>query len=209
MRRSVAVLLVVAFASVANAANITYQIAGPILAGSVFTVSLTGSITTDGTIGALSASDILSWSYTATGGAGPYVESSSDPGSSIFDNGLIATADSLSLPFVPAPPSYPQTTGSSFELISPIPGEGSSIYLAFSTTAAWSPPQFGPSVLTYSADTTLFDGGRDFGYSSSMVFGSTLPTDPYRITPGPATLVLLGSTLLLLAAVRYRRIVRR
>ena len=64
---------------------------------------MTGTITTDGSIGEILASDIVSWTWTIAGpGFSAYTLSSSDPGAFIFDaggnaGGLFATSEDLTL----------------------------------------------------------------------------------------------------------------
>jgi hypothetical protein len=74
MRRSIVVCWisgsVALFTSAANAAAITYQLVPAVMDGRVpvGTFTLSGSITTDGTIGTLGPGNITSWDWTATDG---------------------------------------------------------------------------------------------------------------------------------------------
>jgi hypothetical protein len=104
--------------------------------------SLTGTITTDGTIGALASTDIIAWTYTisTSGILTPDTESSTAPGSfaDITGSGaLLASATELTMPF-PAQVTYDQlllgTTGHGFiawarNSIDP-PGQPHDLYIA-------------------------------------------------------------------------------
>ena len=109
-----AVAVALAFATSDTSANpITYHIEPIALASSNIPneqLTITGTITTDGTFGALLPSDVISWNWSASGPGmtESYDHSSADPGSSLqFDGfGLIATAHTLEVPFVSNP--FPQ-----------------------------------------------------------------------------------------------------
>lgn len=64
---------------------------------------LSGSITTDGKTGALTLTDVLSWSWTVTSGTTAYTYRSTDPGAFFGEENappdLIATSSALSVPF--------------------------------------------------------------------------------------------------------------
>jgi PEP-CTERM motif len=64
---------------------------------------LSGSITTDGKTGALTLTDVLSWSWTVTSGTTAYTFRSTDPGAFFGQESLppdlIATSSALSVPF--------------------------------------------------------------------------------------------------------------
>jgi PEP-CTERM motif len=103
-RTSVGVFLLAAIGLLtraASAAPITYTITPESLSGTPGTYSLTGTITTDGTIGTLAMSDITSWQWQLTNGITTYSETG-PPNTSVSATGLTATATSLSMPF-PAP----------------------------------------------------------------------------------------------------------
>ncbi len=65
--------------------------------------TLSGSITTDGKTGALTSTDVLSWSWTVTSGTTAYTFGSTDPGAFFGQLAappdLIATSSALSVPF--------------------------------------------------------------------------------------------------------------
>jgi hypothetical protein len=68
--------------------------------------TISGTITTDGTLGTLVTADITAWSYTITGAGGGYTVTSQDAGSSIaLARGLTANATSITLAPPPGPPA--------------------------------------------------------------------------------------------------------
>ena len=76
--------------------------------------TLSGSITTDGTIGTLSNSDVVAWSFSVTGPQA-YTLTSQDPACFAYLNGVIATATSL---IIPVPVPTPGLVGNFLTLIS-------------------------------------------------------------------------------------------
>lgn len=94
--RSVLIALCLLTATAAQAAPITYQINGLPGSGSVY--GLTGHIETDGTIGALGAANILSWSWSLTVNGTTQSDSSAIPNPNInLWGNLAATADNITL----------------------------------------------------------------------------------------------------------------
>lgn len=91
-----ALALITCGVSTAQAASITYSIIDNPSVENGWTVS--GTITTDGTLGTLSRSNILSWAYTFTKGATVESWSSSDPTAASAVEGLVATSTQLILP---------------------------------------------------------------------------------------------------------------
>jgi hypothetical protein len=81
----------------ASTTDITYFVNQPLTSGVFIPGSLTGSITTDGTIGTLSGSDVIGWDLKAIDGNVTGIFSSLDPGavSSLFGDGLTASATEL------------------------------------------------------------------------------------------------------------------
>ncbi len=61
--------------------------------------TLSGTITTDGTMGQIQASNILSWTWTITSGAGSFTVSSTDPGAAVIYGAITATRTGLLVPF--------------------------------------------------------------------------------------------------------------
>jgi hypothetical protein len=60
--------------------------------------SLTGTIVTDGTIGALAYTDIVSWQFTITGPGGPYTNSGTTSSRQTLLENITATATAIQLP---------------------------------------------------------------------------------------------------------------
>jgi len=164
--------------------------------------TLTGSITTDGTIGSLSSSDITAWNWTATGPSS-FSQSFSGP-TSTESLDLTSTSTTLSISFPPdGGPPYPYTAnGGHLYLISPT----TTTPYAYWETAVTDPGPNNPqpiwqAVIGYDDFPTTYSGG----YTSP-----TLPSAPLTIatavpTPEPATITLLGSAILLLGGFRLLR----
>jgi PEP-CTERM motif len=98
-------LMLVAVPHVGNAGDITYSIQNYLADQDGTTLS--GTITTDGMIGDLAESDILSWSYTMTPPTGaPVTASSSFPQAGLeLDGSVVASATSITIA-VPSAGSY-------------------------------------------------------------------------------------------------------
>lgn len=77
-------------------ADRTYELeSGPSLLGG----TLSGTITTDGTIGTIQATNILSWTWTMTSGGSSFTVSSTDPGAAVWTStGLTSTGAALLVP---------------------------------------------------------------------------------------------------------------
>ena len=60
--------------------------------------TLSGTITTDGTLGTIYSTNVVAWSFLATNGVNAYSANSSQPGSSVYIDGIVATPDYLELP---------------------------------------------------------------------------------------------------------------
>jgi len=57
--------------------------------------TLSGTITTDGTIGTIQSTNILSWTWTVTSGVNSLTFSSTDPGAMVYTGGITATGAGL------------------------------------------------------------------------------------------------------------------
>jgi hypothetical protein len=100
MRRAILVavlstVLSLVFTDIARAEFITYNIVNYSTLQNGWT--LNGTITTDGNIGALSSDDIVAWAYSVTQSGIIYSASSSEAGSSVFSQGLTASATQLTI----------------------------------------------------------------------------------------------------------------
>src|SRR3974390_853371 len=94
-----ALLAVAALSGAATAADITYAVARSIGAGTV-----TGTITTDGQIGVLAQSDIVSWTLTLTdpnlvGGSPDTISSASAAQTAVGGQDLVASARQITFNF--------------------------------------------------------------------------------------------------------------
>ena len=170
---SVAVFLL---ASVSNACavTITYDLVNYPSDQNGWTLS--GFITTDGTIGAITRADILSWSFTATG---PYVASpifgrSSDEGSNDGPVGVVATPQSLIL------------DGAELGLVDPSSNSppGSTGVLDWENNITW-------PLTEYSLDSN----STGYAWYSDETPSSSFALNGYKIattqpTPEPSTLAL-------------------
>jgi hypothetical protein len=79
----------------ANAASIYRIVNNPAVQDGY---TLSGTITTDGTTGTIYGSNVLAWSFLVSNGVDTYSASSSQPGSSVIVDGIVATSDYLALP---------------------------------------------------------------------------------------------------------------
>lgn len=197
-RRLAVLLLVLAAASLCNAANITYSVNLTIGAGGA-----TGDIVTDGTIGSLTGSDILDWNLLVNDGSGL-----SD---ATFDllgplSGGNAGANFSELLFV-APPLSANATQLLFDF-----DYGSNVdnFVDF-VGAVNNFPQY--SLCFFASPDTCypgnFGGGEDISFNTFTGAGDIAPvaylsgtqvigTAAGSSTPEPSTLALLGAGIALL-----------
>ncbi len=89
-----AALAIVGLASAATAAPLTYNVGRSIGAGSVL-----GTITTDGTFGALATANVMSWSLTLNDGIGTFAISQANSEFIAFGSSLTADIDSIDFNF--------------------------------------------------------------------------------------------------------------
>jgi len=181
--------------------------------------TLSGWITTDGTIGTLSNSDVVAWSFSVTGPQ-TYTLTSQDPACFAYLTGvIIATATSL---IIPVPVPEPGSVGNSLTLISEGTNFGGSPGLRYvrdgGTTGR--PPEDNYSMAVPSSiplipnyawnDVALRPPGLDLGSvgisaqggGSSWAIGTLAVPEPSTLT-----LALLGIACLAVAqtTMRYRR----
>jgi hypothetical protein len=196
-KKSLAALVLAAFivglASVATA-DISYTLS-PVSLTDGYVV--TGTITTDGTFGPITASNITSWSWSATDGILTYSETvPSSAGIAAGDLMATPTAIEMAIALQQAYPGF--STGGNFSEQGP---DGHSLnYLA---NFAWQ----SPTVPSWQEAIELSLGPfAEFGPS----FTPIMPAGPYIIatavtTPEPSTSMLLGSELLLFSGIRLLR----
>jgi PEP-CTERM motif len=201
VRKTFAIFLlatVAAFARIANATPITYTIEPTVLSGGY---TLTGTITTDGTIGAIAASDISSWAWTVTG-PNTFSQSGLEPATNSVIEGLMATTSELYIPFADPPP-FPQDAMGGQVFLS----NSTTSHLEFATFTSWDQ---NPTVLSFQS---VVDIGAPAPVSFARQlndFGSVQPSGPMVVavaTPEPSALVLAGLGIAgLLFAARRRRV---
>jgi hypothetical protein len=90
-----AIVLALVGVDAAHAGFITYDLVNYPSLQNGWTLS--GTITTDGTIGALSNSDVVAWAYSATKSGTTFSASSTESGASVFAQDLTASATQLTL----------------------------------------------------------------------------------------------------------------
>ncbi len=211
MRKSIAVCLITAFAAVAAsnawALNITYIIVN--YPNSQGGDTVTGTITTDGTIGPLVTANILSASFTIVDPSGVYIAAAAAfevgaQGAEADTYRLTATPTELYLPFVAA------ADDTEFEFFGmAVPNvEEPHLALSYYQQSSEHEAIYQGYGLPVGQDFTEFWGDVNLdqtpGPSSP---GSTIGNGPMLIAtvPEPATLTLFGSALLLLGGFRWRQ----
>ena len=99
-------VMLVALPGGAFAADITYNLNS--FAPDQDGYTLSGSITTDGTIGVLTKSDFVAWTWTVSNGSTTFTASSTDAGAAVSTEGTImtnATGTQILVPFAKPSPS--------------------------------------------------------------------------------------------------------
>ncbi len=194
--------LFLTFVSVANSvgASITYNIQSYAALQNGYT--LTGTITTDGTLGVLTSDDITAWNYTITNGTTTDQESGTGADAQI--KGLTATSTQLTLPFPdPTQSDYLSLLGRNTNgVLSGL------VYVNFGIDSNNNEPDFyyatisSPPTSGFAWSTTApVPPGLSLGGSTWIIAQASVPE------PGSLTLVLLGSACL--AAVQWTRRCRR
>jgi hypothetical protein len=155
--------------------------------------TLSGMITTDGAIGTLAATDILSWSWTITPPGGtPYALSSSDSGAEVFLNfGAIVIASPTAITV----PSGLDTSDDASFVLGALDAQGNTVAdLFYEHYEANNPAGL---VSIYSGVTSTNAGARAIWLTSNPAMGGT---DPWVIAqvatvPEPSSLTLAASAV--------------
>ena len=177
-----------------SAVNITYNLQSYNAAQGGATLS--GSITTDGSTGALTTSDILSWQFTITTLTDSFAGSSTNAGAAATVTGGHVIADATQI--------YMPITGntSNRSLLLKDPFTGNEVF--------WSRYPFGDSYRARNNSTFIWNQGIAFSNGGlalptfgAMVIGVLAP--PAAIVPEPASLTLMGISIVILVGMRRRR----
>jgi PEP-CTERM motif len=189
-------LLTLPSAVLANATPITYNILNNPDLQNGWTLS--GTITTDGTIGTIQANDILSWTWTITKGVNSFTASSTNPGAQqVFPIGITATAAGLLVHVDP-------TFGTGIDPFLKIPNGLQ--FFDSPNLLVWAQSGMGSISLfagTVSSPTALWDTNFAIGPgSSSLLIASTS-------VPEPASLYLVGFGAVGVYVMGHKRRARR
>lgn len=161
---------------------------------------LSGQFTTDINTGALTTSDILSWSYTESNGPQSYTFSSTDPGSAWSISGVvIATPSAIEIPSPETTPSPLGLTGvvvldTGYSGITP---PSSSIF--WERNGPTGAPPSSDFLSSYLSNNFLLFS--DSGPTFALNLPPATPNDPWLIataspTPEPTTITMLVSGFL-------------
>jgi hypothetical protein len=203
-----AVASISAFEIVSHAAPITYNI-GPFTAvgAGLDPWILTGTIVTDGKLGTIAPSDIVSWEWSVWSDGSELNHSTSANGvPTVGVGGLVGLSSALEM-------LYPPDLGYAAYLELKNSGEGPSQ----SGTSDLQMGTYAPGVLGYSTFGANINAGWDYQTSEpdpardQLWFPITSPTLPSGLfvvataVPEPTTITLLAAALVMLAAVRIMR----
>jgi PEP-CTERM motif len=168
----------------ANAGAIQYTVNQTIGSGSV-----TGTITTDGTIGTLAAADVISWNLLLNDGTKTGVEASGANAAFVVVEGSALTATLTTLTY-----DYSSASGSDFYFgDTSTPYDGELCYTSYSN--CWGPTGVG-----------LYNVGGDGSVYTALTGSQTIASDGRSVpVPEPATFALFGAGLVSLSALRRRR----
>jgi hypothetical protein len=169
----------------ANAGAIQYTVNQTIGSGSV-----TGAITTDGTIGTLAAADVISWNLFLNDGTNTGVQASGANAALVVVEGSPLTATLTTLTY-----DYSSVSGGDFYFTDTnTPYDGELCYTSRSN--CWGPTGVG-----------LYNVGGDGQSVYAALTGSQIIASDGRSVPvpEPATFALFGAGLVSLSALRRRR----
>ena len=192
------------FADVAGEAPITYAL--PTFTQPAFDngYTFTGTITTDGTLGPLSPSDILAWSWTAVspslGPAFTVSGSSADPGSQVTFDFLIASPTDLEVP-IPALPAYPDQSNYHLNFIDNAGPTNENF--TYYTAAYWNNPSFSSYETGYVIGP--YTPNDEFRGAGFKVLGDIATPLVVGTVPEPSSIALLTIGLMGLATHMVRR----
>ena len=202
----VACAAVIALPRSASASPITYDIIPTDLTNPPG-FELSGSITTDGTIGTLGRFDVLSWSVSVQQTVAPFANysDSGNTSSEIVIGTITATPSDLSIPFVPLSDGVKWPTGTTYggALVLGIANQGSTMTVQFqSTLGTLSDDSSGwlPSIDLLGPVNFEDDWGVENAITADSPF-------VFATVPEPSTTILaiLAATGTTLAAIRRRR----
>jgi hypothetical protein len=185
-------------ASIVHATNITYDLFSPtngFQAAGPFVI--TGTITTDGRIGTITAADVVAWSWTLTTSTDTYAADSHMAGSSVGLHGLPAIATESSI-YLSYPPFGTSTALNMFGLLS---AQYNLVYDTASIPAQGSDPCFvdcAVQVQIHNGDGTLRGGPLAIPYES---WGTPVPQTPFVLAtatpvPEPSIIALVYMSVL-------------
>jgi hypothetical protein len=170
-----------------RANDITYQVAISFGGGTI-----TGDIVTNGTIGTLSAADIVSWNIVVNDGSNMYDLTGLDSAVRIVGNDLSATSTQILFNFSGGDQGY-------FTFASPYVGAGGRFWEVVTANADGDLPSPGQYLSALYPDSGIVS---DPGLSGEGTLGNI----PGSITPEPSTLLLLATGLACLVGLTWRKL---
>ncbi len=176
-------------AVLASAANVTYAVTLPVATGSI-----TGTIVTDGTIGALATGNILSWTFTLTGGGNSYtLEGPLNGNNSVLTVylGGLSTQNNGNI--------YYSFTGSNFFSISSDVGPQAD---AFCLGSPGQNCNFGSLSFLRVNGTTISASSEP---AQNTLIGSLVPITPPTPVPSTIWLTFIGLTMCVCYFIRHSR----
>jgi hypothetical protein len=160
--------------------------------------TLSGTITTDGTIGALAPANITAWSYTITNGT--TTDHESGGGNDVYVTGVTVSATSISMGVSSGSSNFPNNL---------VFTNGFVGLLEYTRTPPSNAPGFGDSYQAFSPNASLFwsasasnPPGLSLGGNTWIIAANLAQAVP---EPGSLTLALLGLSCLATAALWTRR----